>query len=176
MKPFIPLLAIALTLAGCGPQKNLALSSLESTPQNEGYADIRPSSDTYSVQHVKMEDTEKATYQSFQDYLRAHVSGIIISSSGGIIIRGINSINSSTDPLVLVDGMEVSDLSSINPNDIHSVDVIKDGGAASYGMRGANGVILVTTESAYLTKQAEREAKKHEKEAARAAKKAAKKK
>ena len=70
--------------------------------------------------------------------------------------------------------MEVHDTSTINPNDIQSVDVIKDGSTATYGMRGSNGVILITSKAAYQAKQAEREARKKEQEAAKAAKKAAK--
>jgi len=62
-----------------------------------------------------------------------------------IIIRGIGSINSSNDPLILVDGSEITDLSTINPNDVKSVDVLKDASSSIYGVRGANGVILITT-------------------------------
>ena len=97
-----------------------------------------------------------------------------MSASGGLIIRGVGTFNGSSAPLILMDGMEVHDTSVINPNDIHAIDVIKDGGTAAYGMRGANGVILITSEAAYLAKKAEQEAKKREKEAAKAARKAAK--
>ena len=145
----------------------------------DGYLDIDAEAKTNSIQHVDVKDAEKISYRNFQDYLQSHVAGIEISASGGIIIRGLSTVNGSSDPLILMDGMEVQDLDSINPNDIHSVDVIKDGGTAAYGLRGANGVILITSESAYQVKQAEREAKKREKEAAKAAKaakKAAKKK
>ena len=62
-----------------------------------------------------------------------------------IIIRGIGSINSSNDPMILVDGSEITDLSTINPNDVKSVDVLKDASSSIYGVRGANGVILITT-------------------------------
>ena len=69
----------------------------------------------------------------------------MVSTDNKILIRGVNSINSSSDPLILVDGVEMSDISSLNPADVKSVDVIKDGSSAIYGMRGANGVILITT-------------------------------
>ena len=62
-----------------------------------------------------------------------------------IIIRGVGSINSSNDPLILVDGSEITDLSTINPNDVKSVNVLKDASSSIYGVRGANGVILITT-------------------------------
>ena len=65
-----------------------------------------------------------------------------------IKIRGVNSINSGNEPLYVVDGITVSDLTSINIDDIESIQVLKDASSAAiYGARGANGVILVTTKS-----------------------------
>ena len=79
------------------------------------------------------------------EYLRGRVAGVMVTPENKILVRGVNSINASTDPLILVDGVETTDLSVINPADVSSVDVIKDGSASIYGMRGANGVILITT-------------------------------
>ena len=62
-----------------------------------------------------------------------------------IIIRGVNTINAGGDPLILVDGVETPDISDLNFHDIKSIDVLKDGSAAIYGLRGANGVLLITT-------------------------------
>jgi TonB-dependent SusC/RagA subfamily outer membrane receptor len=94
--------------------------------------------------------------------LQARVSGVQItqnsSAPGGNIsvrIRGTNSINGTSEPLYIIDGLQISNgggvndvspLSTINPNDIESVDVLKDASAtAIYGARGANGVVLITT-------------------------------
>ena len=68
---------------------------------------------------------------------------MIVKPGGSIQIRGISSVNSSTEPLILVDGVEVRDLSNINPMDVESIDVLKDASASIYGVRGANGVIIV---------------------------------
>lgn len=57
----------------------------------------------------------------------------------------INSLNLSTDPLFIVDGTEVSGISFINPNDVRSINILKDASSSIYGARGANGVILITT-------------------------------
>lgn len=58
--------------------------------------------------------------------------------------RGINSINSDTEPLIIVDGSPQSNIDWINPNDVRSIDVLKDAGStAIYGSRGANGVIII---------------------------------
>ena len=72
-----------------------------------------------------------------------------VTPDNKIIIRGIGTNSSATDPLILVDGVEVTDLSSIDPMNVKSVDVIKDGSAAIYGMQGANGVIIIKTVGAY---------------------------
>ncbi|MBX2922795.1 MAG: TonB-dependent receptor [Chitinophagaceae bacterium] len=107
---------------------------------------------------------------TFDAALQGQIPGVSIQSSTGvpgaatkILIRGANSINSSTDPLWIIDGMPVSTgqlgyntatvgqnpMSLINPNDIESIQVLKDAAStAIYGSRGSNGVILITTKSA----------------------------
>jgi TonB-linked SusC/RagA family outer membrane protein len=94
--------------------------------------------------------------------LQARVSGIQISQNSGspggnvsVRIRGTNSINGTSEPLYVVDGIQISNgggindvspLSTINPNDIESVEVLKDASASAiYGARAANGVVLITT-------------------------------
>lgn len=62
------------------------------------------------------------------------------------MIRGIGTINSSSDPLYVVDGVVMEDFKYLNPNDIERIEVLKDASSAAiYGARGANGVIMVTT-------------------------------
>ena len=94
-------------------------------------------------------------YSSFSALqgLKGKVAGVNIFTNSGnpsgntrVIIRGVNSINTSSNPLYVVDGVQMSDFQFINPNDIERVEVLKDASAAAiYGARGANGVILVTT-------------------------------
>lgn len=87
------------------------------------------------------------------------IAGVIVSSQGGgvpgqnpmIRIRGTNSINSGNDPLYVLDGIVgvANPLSTINPSDIKSIEVLKDATSlAFYGVRGANGVVLITTKRA----------------------------
>lgn len=158
-----------LIACSCGTQKSTTASEVVRQEKSDGYM----TTETTSIQHLDVKDSDR-TYQSFADYVQANVGGVEVTPSGGIIIRGVSTFNGSTQPLILLDGMEVHDTSTINPNDIQSVDVIKDGSTATYGMRGSNGVILITSKAAYQAKQAEREARKKEQEAAKAAKKAAK--
>ncbi|ULC58509.1 TonB-dependent receptor plug domain-containing protein [Flaviramulus sp. BrNp1-15] len=83
-------------------------------------------------------------YNTVYDYFRARVSGVQVSGDNRVVIRGITSFNSSTDPLFIVNGSPVSNIIDIDPNQIKSVTIIKDSKAAEYGVRGANGVILIT--------------------------------
>jgi TonB-dependent SusC/RagA subfamily outer membrane receptor len=105
------------------------------------------------------------------EYLRGRVTGVYIGPDNSIRIRGNNSINSSNEPLILLDGVEITDLGAVSPNDVYSVDVLKDASSSIYGMRGANGVILITTKGAHHAKEAAAEAKRQEKEARKAASK-----
>ena len=171
MKHIIPFLTLVLFLAGCGGTKTLSEKPDGKMNYNDGYM----TSETHGAQHVDMKDTDAMSYQSFEDYIQTRVSGVDIDGNGNLVIRGIGTFNGSSKPLILMDGVEIQNTSEINPNEIYSVDVLKDASStATYGFRGANGVILVTSKAAQHAKEAERERKKQEQQAAKAAKKAAK--
>ena len=95
-----------------------------------------------------MKNKDNRVYNSIYDYFRDRVPGVRVEMSGNrpakIFVRGINSVNSPTDPLMIVDGTIMNDISDINPYEVESVDVLKDAAAAIYGVRGANGVIIIT--------------------------------
>ncbi len=118
-----------------------------------GYGTQSRATITTSITRVNAEEIEDVPVTSVSTALQGKLSGVrIYSNQGGqpgsdasILIRGGSSINKSNDPLVLVDGM-VRSLSDINPNDIESVQVLKDASStAIYGARASNGVVLVTT-------------------------------
>ena len=118
-----------------------------------GYGTQSRATITTSITRVNAEEIENVPVTSVSTALQGKLSGVrIYSNQGGqpgsdasILIRGGSSINKSNDPLVLVDGM-VRSLSDINPNDIESVQVLKDASStAIYGARASNGVVLVTT-------------------------------
>ena len=110
-----------------------------------GYGSMKRKDITSSVSSLQVDQKEVTTYSNMYDYLRGRVPGVQVTSDNKILIRGVNSINLSTDPLIILDGSEIIDLSVINPNDVDSVTVLKDGSASIYGVRGANGVIIITT-------------------------------
>lgn len=122
-----------------------------------GYATVKKSDLTGSVEKVDMEEMNKTTVTSFDQALGGRVAGVqVVSPSGqpgeeaNIVIRGSNTISDSADgnPLYVIDGFATEDANaaSINPNDIESIDILKDASAtAIYGARGANGVVIITT-------------------------------
>ncbi|HET6557637.1 MAG TPA: TonB-dependent receptor [Prolixibacteraceae bacterium] len=118
-----------------------------------GYGVQRRSDVAGSVAIANSEDILRSSSFNAIQGLKGKVSGVNIFTNSGnpsgntrVIIRGVNSINTSSNPLYVVDGVQMSDFQFINPNDIERVEVLKDASAAAiYGARGANGVILVTT-------------------------------
>ena len=116
---------------------------------NIGYGSTSRKNLTSSVSSVKINRNEISTYSDIYEYLRGRVPGVEISGSGAntkIVIRGIATVYGSSDPLILVDGVRVTDLSTVRPGDVKSVEVLKDAAScAIYGAQGANGVILIKT-------------------------------
>jgi iron complex outermembrane receptor protein len=118
-----------------------------------GYGTQRSKEVTGSIASVKAEDFNKGNVNDVAQLLQGKVGGLVISRPGAnpnggfnIRLRGISTVGASTEPLVVIDGVLGGDLNSIEPQDIASIDVLKDGSAAAiYGTRGASGVILVTT-------------------------------
>ena len=142
MKRLFILLALAALVTGCGASSRVA----QNDDQVEvGYGTQSKRNMTTAVSNVKVKKTDSQTYSDMYAYLRGRVPSVMVTSDNRIIIRGIGTNSDATDPLILVDGVQTSDLSSINPADVKSVDVIKDGSSAIYGMQGANGVIIIKT-------------------------------
>ena len=123
-------IVIALLACSCGSSRGVASSSNDRN--------------TYSHSKVNMENA--GTYKDIYEYLQGKVPGVQIVGTS-IRIRGINS-NNNTDALIILDGMEASDVSDVNPADVASVEVLKDSEATLYGMRGANGVVIIKTKTA----------------------------
>lgn len=120
-----------------------------------GYGTQKKADITSSVQSVKSEDFNAGSVIDAGQLIQGKVAGLQINISSGdptsssaISLRGTSSLLGTTDPLVLVDGIPGS-LSTVAPEDIESIDVLKDGSAtAIYGTRGTNGVIIITTRNA----------------------------
>ena len=142
MKQIFSLCLVTLLLAGCGASSH-GVSSGDTV--NIGYGTQDKDKLSTAVSNVKVKKTEAQTYTDMYEYLRGRVPGVMVTSDKRIIIRGIGTNSDNFDPLILVDDVETTDLSGLNPADVQSVDVIKDGTSAIYGMQGANGVIIIRT-------------------------------
>ncbi len=135
-----------------------------------GYGKMRKSDVTGALSSVKGDALTKASTASVDQALAGKVSGVRVASSSGqpgeaatVQIRGVSSLTGSNDPLYVVDGMPIgggkqssgaNPLASINPNDILSMEVLKDASAtAIYGSRAANGVIVITTKKGSANKE-----------------------
>ncbi len=133
-----------------------------------GYGTVKKTDLTGSVSTVKADEINKGVITTPADLLRGKTAGVVVTSGDGmpgsgatIRIRGGASINASNDPLIVIDGLPVSNdglggladpLSSINPEDIESFSVLKDASAtAIYGSRASNGVIVITTKKGSKT-------------------------
>ena len=121
-----------------------------------GYGTVKKSDLTGSVSTVGARQFEEQPVKNVADILQGRSAGVEVTSSSGmpgagakVRIRGTTSINKSSDPLYVIDGIiSSSGLDGLNPQDIQSMEVLKDASStAIYGSRGANGVILVTTRS-----------------------------
>ncbi len=119
-----------------------------------GYGVMRKRDVTGSISQVKGAEMQKTQNFSALDNLRGKASGVNVYSNSSqpgayasrVVIRGLSTINASSDPLYVVDGVVMENFDLVNPNDIKSMEVLKDASAtAIYGARGANGVVLVTT-------------------------------
>lgn len=127
---------------------SLRLAAFEQDSVNVGYGYVKRKNLVNSVSKVPMENDQNMSYNDIGEYLMGRVPGLTVIKTGTTykyIIRGLSSINSQTDPLFIVDGVEVMDISYLNPRDVKSVEVLKDSSASIYGTRGACGVILITT-------------------------------
>lgn len=107
-----------------------------------GFVKRREYNSSYTV--ITGEELRQSVNPDLESILLSLVPGLT-KMNGELTLRGRNSINFSSKPLILVDGSEVEDLSMVSVYDVETVTVLKDGG--NYGMRGANGVISIKTRS-----------------------------
>jgi TonB-dependent starch-binding outer membrane protein SusC len=118
-----------------------------------GYGNMRKADLTGAITSVSSEDLKKGVISSSEQLLQGRVAGLTViqgtgdpSRGSSLRLRGGTSLTASNSPLIVVDGIPGVDINTVQPTEIVSVDVLKDASAAAiYGSRGANGVIIVTT-------------------------------
>lgn len=118
-----------------------------------GYGERRKRDLTGALSSIQAKDIVRSNPVLAVKAIQGTVAGATVTKASNrpgapysITIRGENTINNSTQPLVVIDGLMGGDLNTLNPNDIQSMDILKDASSTSiYGARGANGVVIVTT-------------------------------
>ncbi len=117
-----------------------------------GYGTMKKKEMTSAISHIGAKDFSSVSSLDASMLIQGKVSGVSVSNTaaadpnnyGSIQIRGVSSRSAGNGPLIVIDGVPGGDLTNINPVDIESIDVLKDGAASAiYGTRGSNGVILV---------------------------------
>lgn len=118
-----------------------------------GYGSQDKKEITSAVVGVKPEDFNRGNVSNPAQLLQGKVAGLSITRAGGspnsgfnVRLRGLSTFGANTSPLIVLDGVFGASIENVDPNDIQSIDVLKDGSAAAiYGARGSSGVILITT-------------------------------
>lgn len=137
---------------------NVELAASESTLDEvvvTGYSTQKAKEVTSSITSVKAEDFNQGNVNDPTQLVQGKVPGLQISRPGGdpnggftVRLRGLSSLGANQSPLIIIDGVIGADLQTVDPNDIQSVDVLKDGSAAAiYGARASAGVIIITTKT-----------------------------
>ena len=145
-----------------GTQTNLRIQMVEDAALLDevviiGYGQAKKSDLTGAVASLKSSDIARANPVSAAQGIQGQMAGVNIikrnnrpGSGLDIRIRGLSSIDFSNEPLIVIDGIQGADLNTVNPSDIETIDILKDASStAIYGSRGANGVVIVTTETGH---------------------------
>ncbi|WP_188621206.1 SusC/RagA family TonB-linked outer membrane protein [Flavobacterium suaedae] len=159
------LLHISLCLLGATSFAQVPPTPLDSIPNDSlffdtqmeevvliGYGTKKAGAITGSVSQIKADDIVRTPAQSPIQAIQGRAAGVNIvtndepGATPTIRIRGLGTLVGGRDPLYIVDGVETSNITGLNPNDIKNIDILKDASSlAIYGQKGANGVILITT-------------------------------
>jgi TonB-dependent SusC/RagA subfamily outer membrane receptor len=103
---------------------------------------------TFALAHLGNENNDFCSYTDVFSLVQGKFSGVQIKQTGsgqGIFVRGPKSIYGDNQAIYVVDGVQVADISFVNPCEMASIDILKDGGAAIYGSQAANGVVVIET-------------------------------
>lgn len=136
--------------------KESAIMLQEATIVGVGYGTMRKSDLTGAITSISSKDLKKGLVTSTEQLLQGKVAGLSVTQASSdpttgsaLRLRGGTSLSASNSPLIVVDGIPGVDINTVQPSEIVSMDVLKDASAAAiYGSRGANGVIIVTTNRA----------------------------
>lgn len=120
-----------------------------------GYGSVKRSNITTSISNINSESIDNRPITSISEAFAGQIAGVRAMNVNGkpgqdlnVVIRGTNSVTSGVEPLYIIDGIPTTTVQDINPNDIESIEVLKDASAtAIYGARGAGGIVIITSKS-----------------------------
>ena len=123
------------------------------TPTNReiatGMGYIKEDQLTYALANLEFENNDFCNYTDVMSLIQGKFSGVEVKNTGsgsvGVFVRGPKSIEGSQEAMYVVDGMQMGDISFVVPCYMKSITILKDGAAAMYGSRGANGVVVIET-------------------------------
>ena len=109
-----------------------------------GYGYVKESDLTFAISNLEQENNEFCHYTDIYELIIGRFAGVVVENRE-VIIRGRNSFYGPTEALYVVDGVVVNSIDWITPCEVRSINILKDGSAAAYGSRGANGVVIIDT-------------------------------
>jgi TonB-dependent SusC/RagA subfamily outer membrane receptor len=127
---------------GSVPDQRAAVVKPGDETVNIGYGVSRKRNLTSSVGEIDGSQSKYASYRTVYEMLRGEIPGVVVNGNT-VYIRNPSSINASNEPLFVVDGVPVTTIDDIQPQMVKSISVLKGSDASIYGVRGANGVILI---------------------------------
>ena len=140
MKRFLCIIMAAAVVCGCSSSVQMQGGSKKKNMVNNGYQEFDKDKAASSITKLEPKSQEISGYTNIIQYIEGRVAGVYVNESGELRIR-----NAEGEPLFIVDGASVFDISYLNPNDVQSINVLKGSETAIYGSQGENGVIVITT-------------------------------
>ena len=143
VKPDVQDILVFSLLAGASEQRIDGRTEIDFVLMDEANVPADENKAAVEGNIVNIQDSAIPVYQDIFDMIRGRVPGVEVSGKS-IKIRGVNSLNISTEPLFVVDGVIVNAIEDIDPVMVKSIEVLKGPDASVYGTRGSNGVIVIT--------------------------------
>jgi len=133
---------INFKFTGSVPDQYNGKTEIDNEVIDVGYSNAKKKTLTGPVGEIKGTKSKYGSYKNIYDMIRGEVPGVNVNGTS-IMIRSTTTLNGSTEPLFVVDGVPVFTIDNIQPLDVRSISILKGSSAAIYGSRGSNGVIII---------------------------------
>ena len=133
---------INFKFTGSVPEQYNGNHDIDNEVVDVGYRNTKKKTITSPVGEIKGNKSKYASYNNIYEMIRGEVPGVSVNGTS-IMIRSTSTVNGSTEPLFVVDGVPVNTIDNIVPQEVRSISILKGSSAAIYGSRGSNGVIII---------------------------------